>query len=120
MQNFVSQNSRKKTEENVKVRLNTNGLANLMYGRDTTPDMVGLIDRVSVSLNAPTAEKYNDLCHPDFGLKSWDAILDYTRLAKERIGDVTMSVVSGTISDEDIRLCRDIAEREIGVKFRVR
>lgn len=119
-QNFVSHNSHKKTEGTVKVRLNTNGLANLMYGRDTTPDMVGLIDRVSVSLNAPTAEKYNDLCHPDFGLKSWDAILDYTRLAKERIGDVTMSVVSGTISDEDIRLCRDIAEREIGVKFRVR
>lgn len=111
---------RKDLGRDIKVRLNTNGLANLMHGRDTTSDMVGLIDKVSVSLNAPSAEKYNRLCHPDFGEKSWYEIIAYTRLVKEKIADVTMSVVSGTISNEDIMLCRDIAEREIGVKFRVR
>lgn len=104
----------------IKIRINTNGLANLIYGRDTTKDLVGLIDSVSISLNTSSAEKYNELCNPSFGLNAWDGILEYGKLAKYRGLHVTMSVVGGTISKEDENLCREIAEKEIGVEFRVR
>lgn len=44
--------------KNVKIRLNTNGHANFVYKRDITPELVGLIDEISVSLNASTEELY--------------------------------------------------------------
>ena len=78
------------------------------------------MDAVSISLNAASAEKYNELCHPKFGAEAWPAILKYTQDVKAYVPDVTMSVVSGTIPREDIEVCRRIAEKDLGVKFRVR
>ena len=43
------------------MRLNTNGLGNLVNGRDITPEMEGLIDTVSISLNTPNADRYHEL-----------------------------------------------------------
>ena len=104
----------------LKIRLNTNGLSDLINGRDTLPELSSVLDRISVSLNAKGAEEYLALCHPRFGIGAFDAMLDFTRRAKECIPDVTMSVVSGSIPYQDIEPCRRIAEEEIGVKFRVR
>ncbi len=104
----------------LKVRLNTNGLSDLINGRDTLPELSQVLDRISVSLNAKGPEEYLALCHPRFGIGAYDAMLDFTRRAKECIPDVTMSVVSGSIPYQDIEPCRRIAEEDIGVKFRVR
>lgn len=104
----------------LKVRLNTNGLSDLINGRDTLPELSQVLDRISVSLNTKGAQEYLDLCHPRFGIGAYDAMLDFTRRAKQYIPDVTMSVVSGSIPYQDIEPCRRIAEEEIGVKFRVR
>ncbi len=104
----------------IRIRINTNGLGNLIHGRDTTKDLVGLVDAVSVSLNASSPEKYVNLCNPSFGLKAWDCILEYAELAKSKNIEVTMSVVGGTISREDEEICRKIAEDRVKVKFRVR
>ena len=49
------------------IRINTNGQANLICGRDVTPEMEGVIDCVSISLNAENAEKYQSLCRSRFG-----------------------------------------------------
>ena len=103
----------------IKVRINTNGLSDLINKRDTTGDLAGIIDAVSVSLNAKGPEEYLALCHPRFGIGSFDAILDYTRRVKEVVPDVTMSIVGGTIPRQDERPCREIAE-SLGVKFRIR
>lgn len=103
----------------LKVRINTNGLSDLINKRDTTKDLVGIIDAISISLNAKNAEEYMKLCHPKFGLKSYDAILDYTCRVKKCIRDVTMSVVGFSLPAADIPKCREIAQ-ELGVKFRVR
>ena len=57
--------SLKETYPNLKVRLNTIGLANLIYGRDVTPELKGRFDTVSISLNAPDevcAECCDDGC----------------------------------------------------------
>ncbi len=103
----------------IKVRINTNGLSDLINGRDTTEDLRGVIDAVSISLNAKGPEEYLALCHPRFGLQSFDAMIDYTRRVKKVIPDVTMSIVGGTIPRDDVEPCRKIAE-ELGVKFRIR
>lgn len=110
----------KEKAPHLKVRINTNGLSDLINKEDTTGKLAGIIDAVSVSLNAASAEKYQALCHPRFGIESYDAIQDFTERVKKTVPDVTMSVVSGTIPDEDIPICRDIAEKKLGVKFRVR
>lgn len=103
----------------LKIRLNTNGLSDLINQRPTAEEIAGKLDAVSVSLNAPTARKYLKLCHPDYGIGAFEAILDFTREIKQYMDDVTMSVVSSSISREDIEECRKIAGG-LGVKFRVR
>ena len=57
------------------MRLNTNGLGNLVNGRDITPEMEGLIDTISISLNTPNADRYHELVRSKFGDKSFDAML---------------------------------------------
>lgn len=106
-------------KEKLKMRLNTNGLSDLINDKPTAREFSGRLDAISISLNAPTAEKYNELCRPKFGIKSFDEILRFTEEVKQYVPDVTMSVVSGSISSQDVEECRRIAA-QLGVKFRVR
>ena len=109
-----------KETTHLKTRINTNGLSDLLHGRRTAPDLSGLVDAISISLNAASAEKYDRLCHPKFGLEAWPAILCFTEEVKQYVPDVTMSVVGGTIPEQDVDICRQIAQTKLGVKFRVR
>lgn len=102
----------------IKVRLNTNGHANLIAGKDVTEKMQGLIDIVSISLNAPNAKKYNEICVCQFGENGFYGMLEFAKEAKKYVPEVIFSVVD-VMEKEDIELCREIAEN-IGVKFRVR
>lgn len=101
----------------VPVRINTNGQANLIHGRNIVPDLAGLIDIVSISLNAESAEKYQAICHSVYGEKSFQAVLDFTAACKAYIPKVILSVVDRPGIDLDA--CRKIAE-SLGVDFRVR
>jgi TatD family-associated radical SAM protein len=107
------------SKSDIKIRINTNGLSDLINKRDTTEDLRGIIVAVSISLNAKGPEEYLALCHPRFGIQAFDAIIDYTRRVKEVVPDVTMSIVGGTIPRQDEGPCRKIAE-SLGVKFRIR
>ena len=109
-----------KDTTHLKTRINTNGLSDLLHGRRTAPELSGLVDAISISLNAASAEKYDSLCHPKFGLEAWPAILRFTEEVKQYVPDVTMSVVGGTIPEQDVDICRQIAQTPLGVKFRVR
>ena len=101
------------------VRINTIGLADLIWGRETAPDLEGLIDAVSISMNEADAESFERLCHPRFGLQSYDAMLRYIEDVKQYVPDVAVSVVSGSISRESLEKCRAKAE-EMGVRFKIR
>ena len=107
-----------KENTGLRIRINTNGLADLIHEEETAPMLEGLVDVVSVSLNQCTAEKYDRLCHPRFGEKAFPAILHYTRDVQQYVSDVIMSVVN-VIPEEDIASCRRIAA-ELGVPLRVR
>ena len=101
------------------IRLNTNGLADLIWGRPTAPDLKGVIDAVSISLNEADAQKYLDLCHPRFGLQSYDAIIKYIEDVKNYVPYVAVSVVTHAISADSLQRCREKAE-ELGVVFKMR
>ena len=106
-------------KEKLKMRLNTNGLSDLINDKPTAREFSGRLDAISISLNAPTAEKYNELCRPKFGIQSFDEILRFTQEVKQYVPDVTMSVVGGSISSQDVEECRKTAAK-LGVKFRMR
>lgn len=100
------------------VRINTNGLGNLIHGKDVVSMLKGHVDAVSISLNAPNSRRYTEICHPQQGGAAYYAMLEFAKSAVRVIGDVTMSVVD-VISEEEIAECATIA-RELGAKFRVR
>jgi TatD DNase family protein len=99
----------------VKVRINTDGQANLVYGRNVLPELAGLVDAVSISLNAPDAETYQQLCRSRFGSGGYQAVKEFIREAANHIPSVTASAV--TVPGVDIEACRKVAENELGVKF---
>ncbi len=103
----------------IKIRLNTNGHCNLIYGEDMTPLFEGAFDIVSVSLNTADAVSYDKVCHSVYGEEAYDSVIDFAAKVKEFVPVTILSVVRTTISDEDIEKCRIIAEKA-GVQFRIR
>lgn len=103
---------------NYTLRVNTNGLADCITGRNAAPELTGLMDIVSVSLNAPDKEKYDAVCHSTYGPAAFDAMLHFTAEAVKTVPHVVMTVVS-TMPAEDIETCRRICEG-LGARFRVR
>ncbi len=100
-----------------KVRIDTNGHGNLIHKRNILPELAGLVDAVSVSLNAQNAELYDKLSQSKFGSAAYDAVKEFIREATKFIPDVTATVVSAP--GVDVEACRKIAE-ELGAKYRVR
>jgi len=115
-----------------KVRLNTNGHACLIHGRDVLSELGGAVDAVSVSLNAPNAARYLELCLPDPDAfpdpdkiranpeTVWMAMFDFLRRAPEYFSLVQASVVGFSLSPREIEQSRELAF-SIGIKkFRIR
>ncbi len=102
----------------VKIRIDTDGQANLVHGRNILPELKGLVDAISVSLNAENAQKYHRLCRSPFGEKGFEGVLDFLREAKKVIPEVTATAL--TMPGVDLEACRRLAEEELGVKFRPR
>lgn len=107
-----------KKESPIDIRLNTNGLSDLINKRSTARELDGRINVVSVSLNAPTPEKYDALCHSEYGLQAFPAILKFTASANLFVPKVYMTVVD-TMSTDDIKQCENIC-KQTGAIFHVR
>jgi len=99
------------------IRVNTDGLANLVHGEDVTPRLAGRIDSLSISLNAQDEATYNLHCRP-LEPGAWQALQDFTRAAKEHVPDITLTAVDG-LQGVDIDACERIAA-DLGVGFRRR
>jgi len=107
-----------KKHSQISVRINTNGQADLIYDRPTAQELKGLVDIISISLNAPDAQSYDKMCHSNFGEAAFDAILKYASDCKNHIPEVIMTVVD-VIDTHQIELCRELTKK-LGVTFRVR
>ena len=101
------------------VRINTNGHANLINGRDVCPDLKGRIDTLSISLNSDNAKDYDALCHPIQGESAYQAMLDFADEAKHYVPHVVMTIVDKDKTPEEIEHCKQIAAN-LGVKLRIR
>jgi len=115
---LVKEVARELKGKGLKVRINTNGLGNLIHGRNILPELAGLVDVLSVSLNAEDADKYEALCRPQWGKGSYEAIKSFIREAKRVIPRVIATAVDHPAVD--VQRCRQIVEEELGVEFRLR
>ncbi len=101
-----------------RIRVNTDGLANLVHGRNILPELAGLVDALSVSLNAPDAETYARICPNRYGEASFPALLDFLREAPAFVASVTATAVA--LPGLDHEAVRRLAESIEGVSFRLR
>jgi TatD DNase family protein len=100
-----------------KVRINTDGQANLVHGRNILPELSGMVDALSVSLNAADADTYQALCNTPFGADGFQGVCDFLREAKHHIPQVTASAV--TVPGLDVAKVKELAQT-LGVEFRER
>lgn len=100
------------------VRINTNGLSDLIHGKPTAHLLEGIIDAVSISLNAGSESEYLRITQPCFGKPSYNAMLKYAQDCKKYINNVNFSVVD-VISSDEIDKCKEISE-ELGIPLRIR
>ncbi|MCB6993060.1 TatD family nuclease-associated radical SAM protein [bacterium 210820-DFI.6.37] len=107
-----------KENTKVKVRVNTNGQADLIHGKRTAPMLEGLVDRVSISLNEADPVAYQALCQSQFGMEAYEAILNYIEDVKRYVSHVAVSVV-GCVPEASVEKCGKIAEA-FSVEFKVR
>lgn len=98
------------------IRINTNGLAEKALGREIAPKLEGLVDIISISLNAQDAPTYDALCLPVLS-GAYQAVLDFTSQCKKVIPRVILSIVE--LPGVDPEACRKVAE-QLGVELRVR
>ena len=108
-----------KSKSYIKIRINTNGLADLIWNEKTAPKLEGLIDTVSVSLNATNKEEYLKVVRPKFGIDSYDAMLNFTKDCSKYVPNVVMTVVDVVTSKEEQEICGKICE-SVGANLRVR
>jgi TatD DNase family protein len=99
-----------------KTRLDTNGHGSFINKRDITPEMKGLIDVVSVSINTHDPRKYAEIMRVE--KRMFNEVIDFAKKSKMYVEKVVMSVVS--IDNIEIEKTRQIVEEKIGAEFRVR
>lgn len=104
---------------NKPIRVNTNGLSDLIYQKDTAPLFEGLVDTISISLNTPDKERYYELMRSRFGIESFDAMLRFAGNVKKYVPNVVLSTVDTTLTKEEEAQCRAICE-SLNVTYRIR
>ncbi|HFQ13779.1 MAG TPA: radical SAM protein [Gammaproteobacteria bacterium] len=99
------------------IRINTDGLANLVHGEDVTPRLAGLIDELSISMNAHDEATYIRHCRPRRE-GAFAAMLEFAELASRHVASVTLTAIDG-LEGVDIDACRRLCEQR-GLNFRRR
>lgn len=108
-----------RSKSDIKIRINTNGLADLIWNERTAPKLKGLIDAVSISLNATNKEDYFKVVRPKFGIESFDAMLKFAKDCTNYVPNVVMTVVDVVTTKEEQDICRELC-RSVGAVLRVR
>ena len=110
----------KQRDASLRIRVNTNGLSDLVNGKPTAALFVGKVDTLSISLNTDDPAEYLALCRPKFGEAAYPAMLKFAKEAAAVVPEVVMTVVGEPVTSlEKQARCREIAEG-LGARFRVR
>ncbi len=109
----------RKNYPNTKIRVNTNGHANYVYGRNVLPELKGLVDLFSVSLNGKDSDEYDELSQPKFD-GAYDEVKKFIKACSDEGFEVVASVVEGYKGRHiDLESCKNTAS-ELGAEFRAR
>lgn len=100
------------------IRLNTNGLGDLINERSISRELSGLIDCVSISLNASDKENYDKVTRPSFKTDCFAAMLKFASEVKSYVPRVMFTVVD-IIGEEETARSKALAD-SIGIELRVR
>ena len=107
-----------KEKHSLKIRLNSNGLSDLINGKPTAHLLEGIVDIISISLNAPDAESYQRVARSKFGMEAYPALLKFAEDCKKYIPSVKFTVVD-VLSEEEIERCKKISD-EMDIPLRIR
>ncbi len=118
LDNLIESAKYLKEKHSLKIRLNSNGLSDLINGKPTAHLLKGVVDSISISLNAPNSEAYQRVTRSKFGEEAYPALLKFAEDCKKYIPKVKFTVVD-VISNDEIEECRKIAEK-MGIPLRVR
>lgn len=113
---IVKQVSKYVKDRGGKTRLNTDGHGNVINKRNIVPELVGLIDSVSISLNSFNPKQYSKLMGIDESMFS--EMINFTKEAKIYLPEIVMTIVG--LSEVDAEKARNFVENDVGVKFRAR
>ena len=109
----------KENYPNTKIRVNTNGHANYVYKRNIVPELKGLIDEFSVSLNGENKQEYDEYSQPKFD-EAYNEMKKFIKACSDEGISVVASVVDGYKGKHlNLENCEKITQ-DLGAKFRVR
>lgn len=108
----------KKRRAEILIRINSNGLSDLVNKKETAPLFKGLVDTMSISLNASNAEEYYRLTRSKFGIKSYEEIQKFAVSCKKYIPNVVFTVVD-CIGEDEIKACQKVCDN-LGITLRIR
>lgn len=102
------------------IRVNTNGLSDLIAGRSTAADFAGIVDKISISLNTADPVEYLEICRPKFGKAAYPAMLKFAQDVSKFVPGVMMTIVGSPVTTlEQQDACRKLCDR-LGLKLRIR
>ncbi len=99
------------------IRINTNGQGNLFYNENIVPKFKEIIDEICISLNASDKEAYMKICHPEFGERTFDEVLNFIKECKKVIPKVVITFVE--LPEINLDACRAIAQK-LDVAYKIR
>jgi len=105
-------------EQNIPVRVNTNGHANLIHKRNIVPEIAPYVSTISISLNAENEEVYNQICQPSFGPGTYQKVKEFIIACKPLIANIVVTAVA--LPQVDIKAVKQLVEKELGVRFELR
>ena len=117
LDNLVASAKYAKEKYGLSIRVNTNGLANLYYGKDVIPFLAQAVDSVSISLNAPTSEQYNEGSRPQLD-NAFEGLLQFATECKGQIPSVKLTIVD-VLPKEEIEACKKLAA-SLDIPLRIR
>ena len=108
-----------KANYSLPVRINTNGLGDLVNQKSISPLFKDRIDVISISLNSSNPEIYEKTVRPVYKEKAFPALLNFVKEASAFVPKIILSTVDTTISHEDEAECQKICDN-LGVTYRIR
>lgn len=105
-------------EKGIRIRMVTNGQGNLIHNRSIAGELAGIIDKISISVNVDTAERYDEICRSNFGMGVFEKVKEFARDCRDAGIEVELTFLD--LPGVDVHKCEEIARKELKMGLRLR